>query len=84
MDAICEALHHLRQHVATSRALTKNQRRQNQRRIENSKQIPSIQNQNPVINTSTPSDSHQANIQNDLWSKSLTPFDDLKEANSDE
>ena len=58
MDAICEALHHLRQHVATSRALTKNQRRQNQRRIENSKQIPSIQNQNPVINTSTPSDSH--------------------------
>ena len=84
MDAICEALHHLRQHVATSRTLTKNQRRQNQRRIENSKQIPSIQNQNSVIKTSTQSDSHQTNIQNDLWSKSLTPFDDLKEANSDE
>ena len=84
MDAICDALHHLRQHVATSRTLTKNQRRQNQRRIESSKQIPSIQNQNSQTTTSNQSDSYHTNIHNDLWSKPLTPFDDLKEANNNE
>ena len=84
MDAICDALHHLRQHVAASRTLTKNQRRQNQRRIESSKQIPSIQNQNSQTTTSNQSDSYHTNNHNDLWSKPLTPFDDLKEANSNE